>query len=233
MTRYLSFVGSIVLAAALAVVGVSPGVANGVMTDGVTLTVTAPRSDKLVKGVWTRIAVTVTNTSAVPAEDVQVTGSATGVRFRKLSIGALGAQGSRTGLVWAKLRVSSATLKLEATELGVALGRTSVRLGLRPAPAPPRATGWSGSGVGFQLLGGYVNVFKGQARTSCGTTADFLFPAIAVPRNNEVYGTAAGADGSDMTLALDFVSTTRGEGTFTWVYDGCRAVVRLAVHANI
>ena len=232
-SRRLSFVGSLVLAAALAVAGVSPVAADGAVADGVTLTVSAPRSDKLVKGVWTRIQVTVTNTSAVPAEDVQVTGSGTGVRFRKLSIGALGAQDSRTGLVWAKLRVASSTLRLEATELGTSLARTSVKLTLRPAPAPPRATGWSGSGVGFQLLGGYINVFKGKARTSCGTTADFLFPAIAVPRNNEVYGTAVGADGSEMTLVLDFVSTTRGEGTFTWVYDGCRAVVRLAVHANI
>ena len=114
---------------------------------GSTLTVAAPRSDTLVKGVWTRIPVTVTNTSSVPATDVQVTGSGTGVRFRKLSVGALDAQGSRSGLVWAKLRVASSTLRLDATELGVSLGRTSVKLALRPAPAPPRATGWTGDGV--------------------------------------------------------------------------------------
>ena len=64
---------------------------------------------------------TVTNTSSVPAEDVQVIGSGNGVRFRKLSVGALDAQGSRTGLVWAKLRVASSTLELDATELGVSL----------------------------------------------------------------------------------------------------------------
>jgi hypothetical protein len=234
MTRHLSSVVGLVLAAVLAVVGVGPAVADGTVADGVTLKVTAPRSDTLVKGVWTRIQVTVTNTSSVPAEDVQVTGSGNGVRFRKLSVGALDAQGSRTGLVWAKLRVASSTLKLDATELGVPLGRTSVKLGLRPAPLPPRATGWSGDGVGFQLLGGYINVLKGTVRTSCGTTADFLFPAIAVPRNNEVYGTAVGADGSQMELVLDFLTTTRGVGAMTYSFDDrCRGVLRFTVRANL
>ncbi|HSF36751.1 MAG TPA: hypothetical protein VLA70_11575 [Nocardioides sp.] len=233
MTRHLSLVGSLLLAVVFALVGVGPAVASAPAADGVALTVTAPRSDKLVKGVWTRISVTVTNTSAVPAEDVQVIGSGTGIRFRKLSVGGLGAQDSRTGLVWAKLRVASSTLKLEATELGTSLARTSVRLALRPAPLPPRATGWSGDGVGFQLLGGQINVLTGKVRTSCGTQ-DFLFPAISVPRNNEVYGTAVGADGSQMVLELDFVSTTRGVGSMTWSYDsGCRGVLRFTVHANL
>ena len=234
MSRHLSFVGSLVLTAALALVGVSPGAASGAVADGVELTVSAPRSDKLVKGVWTRIPVTVTNTSLVPAEDVQVTGSGTGIRFRKLSIGALAAQDSTSGHVWAKLRVASSTLRLDATELGVALGRTSVRLALRPAPLPPRAAGWTGDGIRFQLLAGYVRVFNGRTRTSCGTTADFLFPTTAIPRNNEVYATATGVDGSVMTLELEFVTTTRGVGIFTWSYgDSCRATIRFVVNANL
>ncbi|MCF6376730.1 hypothetical protein L2K70_03860 [Nocardioides KLBMP 9356] len=233
MTRRLSSVASLVLAAVLTVVCPIPGPAGAAASDGVSLTVAAPRADKLVKGVWTRIPVTVTNTSAVPAEDVQVVGAATGVRVRKLSVGALAAGSSRTGLVWAKLRVASATLRLDATELGTTLARTSVRLASRPAPLPPRATGWSGDGVSFQLLGGQVNVLKGKVPTSCGTK-DLVYPAIAVPRNNEVYGSAAGADGSQMVLELDFLSTTRGVGSLTWTYDGgCRGVVRFTVHANV
>ena len=224
MKRQLSSVAGLLLAAALAVVGVSPGVASGTVADGVTLTVAAPRSDALVKGVWTRIPVTVTNTSSVPATDVQVTGSGTGVRFRKLSVGALDAHGSRSGLVWAKLRVASSTLRLDATELGVSLGRTSVKLGLRPAPAPPRASGWAGDGVHFLALARVVQVFRITLRTSCGTTLDLTFPTIAVPRNNEVYGTATGLDGSTSVLVLDFLTPTRGVGTFTWVGPGpCRS----------
>lgn len=234
MTRLLSFVGSLVLAAALAVVLMGTGAASGTVADGVDLTVSAPRSDKLVKGVWTRIRVTVTNTSAVPAEDVQVTGSGPGVRFRKLSVGALGAQDSMSGHVWARLNVASSTLRLDATEAGVTLGRTSVRLARRPAPLPPRAAGWTGDGIRFQLLAGYVRVFNGRVRTSCGTTADFLFPTTAVPRNNEVYATATGVDGSSMTLELEFVTTTRGVGTFTWSSgDSCRATVRFVVRAHV
>ena len=234
MTRHLSFVGSLVLAAALALAGVSPGVASGAPADGVDLTIAAPRSDKLVKGVWTRIAVTVTNTSTVPAEDVQVTGSGTGVRVRRLSLGPIGAQGSASGHVWARLGVASSTLRLDAAELGVALGRTSMRLTSRPAPLPPRATGWTGDGISFQLLAGYVRVLNGKVRTSCGTTADFLFPTTAIPRNNEVYATATGGDGSVMTLELEFVTTTRGVGTFTWSYgDSCRATLRFVVNARL
>lgn len=230
MTRHLSFVGSLLLAVALTVVGASAEVASGAAADGVDLTVTAPRSDKLVKGVWTRIPVTVTNASAVPAEDVQVTGSGNGVRFRKLSVGTLGAQDSASGHVWAKLVVASSTLRLDATELGIALGRTSVRLALRPAPAPPRASGWAGDGVKFLALGQVIQVFGVTTRTSCGTRLDLTFPTIAIPRNNEVYGTATGPDGSTSVLELEFLTPTRGVGTFTWTGPGpCRAVHRFVV----
>ncbi|HEV2796794.1 MAG TPA: hypothetical protein VGV65_04185, partial [Nocardioides sp.] len=118
--------------------------------------------------------------------------------------------------------------------LGVGLGRTSVRLTSRPAPLPPRATGWNGDGISFQLLAGHVRVLNGRVRTSCGTTADFLFPTTAIPRNNEVYATGTGVDGSSMTLELEFVTTTRGVGTFTWSYgDACRATIRFVVSANL
>lgn len=233
MSRHLSIVGSVVLAAALAVVGVSPGAASGQVAEGVQLAISAPRSDKLVKGVWTRIAVTVTNTSADRAVDVEVVGSGTGVRFRRLDLGALDAQASRVDHVWAKLTASSSTLKLEATELGASLARTSVKLVSRPAPAPPRSTGWAGDGVKFLQLAGVVQVFRVTARTSCGTS-DFTFPTIAVPRNNEVYGTTTGVDGSTSILELEFVTPTRGVGTFTWSGPGgCRAVHRFVVTATI
>ena len=229
MSRHLSLLGSLVLTVALAVVGVSPGVASGTVADGVELTVSAPRSDKLVKGVWTRIPVTVTNTSLVPAEDVRITGSGTGVRFRKLSVGALAAQDSVSGHVWAKLRVASSKLRLAATERGVALGRTAVKLALRPAPAPPRASGWKGDGVQFLALAQVIQVFRVATRTTCGAR-DLTFPTIAIPRNNEVYGTATGPDGSTSELVLEFVTPTRGVGTFTWSGPGpCRAVHRFVV----
>ncbi|RYC13332.1 hypothetical protein [Nocardioides zhouii] len=233
MSRHLSIVGSIVLAAALAVVAVVPGIASGQVTDGVVLTISAPRSDKLVKGVWTRLPVTVTNTSTIPAVDVTVVGSGDGVRFRRLDIGPLGAQDSVVGHVWAKLRSATATLKLDATELGTSLARTSVKLASRPAPAPPRSTGWAGDGVKFLQLSGVIQVFRVATRTTCGS-ADLTFPTIPVPRNNEVYGTATGPDGSTSVLELEFVTPTRGVGTFTWSGPGgCRATHRFVVTATI
>ncbi len=201
------------------------------------LSVTAPKRDRLVKKVWTRIPVKVANAAAegVAARDVVVAGSGKGVKVRPASFDTLDGQDDTEGHVWARLMKPKATLKLAVTENGEAVGTTSVKLRQRPAPAPPKAGTWSASGVDFTVRGGKVRGFSINTQTRCGgypdipttTNNTYSFKTTAIPRNNELVGTERGNQGGDAAysayLDLEFVSRTKAKGTFSY-YGPARCV---------
>jgi hypothetical protein len=194
------------------------------------LSVRAPRRDRLVKGVWTRIPVEVTNASeeGIDARDVAVDGTGKGVKVRPASFGALDGQDEVAGHVWAKLVRAKARLRLAVSEKGELLDRSTVALRQRPAPAPPRAGQWSARGVGFAVRGGKVRAFRIATQTTCGgypdlpttTNNTYSFKTVRIPRNNEVVGTERGNQGGDAAysayLELEFVSRTKVKGKFSY-----------------
>ena len=201
------------------------------------LSVKAPKRDRLVKKVWTRIPVTVANAAAegIDARDVVVTGSGKGVKVRPAPFGTLDGQDDTEGHVWARLTKPKATLRLSVTEKGEVIGKASVKLRQRPAPAPPRAGAWSANGVDFTVRGGKVRGFRINTQTRAGdiptsprrpTTPTASRP-MPIPRNNEVVGTERGNQGGDAAysayLDIEFVSPTKAQGTFSY-YGPARCV---------
>ncbi|RYB95068.1 hypothetical protein EUA93_12375 [Nocardioides oleivorans] len=200
------------------------------------LSVQAPKRDRLVKKVWTRIPVKVANAApeGVDARDVVVTGTGKGVKVRPFEVGTLEGLDDTEGYVWARLTRPKATLSLVVSEKGEALGRSSVKLRTRPAPAPPRAGSWSASGVDFTVRGGKVRGFSIQTQTRCGgypdlpttTTNTYSFVTTAIPRNNELVGTER-KEGGDAAysayLEIEFVSPTKAVGKFSY-YGPARCV---------
>jgi hypothetical protein len=194
------------------------------------LTLKAPKRDRLVKGVWTRIPVKVTNSSAegINARDVAVVGTGKGVKVRRLTLGSLDGQDDTESHVWAKLAKPKAKLKLAVSEKGETLGRSTVKLTRRPAPAPPMAGRWSAPGVDFTVRGGKVRGFRISTQTRCGgypdtittTNNTYSFQTESIPRNNEVVGTEKGNQGGDAAyvayLELEFVSKTKVKGKFSY-----------------
>ena len=201
------------------------------------LSVEAPRRDRLVKGVWTRIPVEVANAApeGIDAREVAVTGSGKGLKVRPATFGSLDGQHDTEGHVWARLTKTRSTLKLAVTEQGETIGTTSVKLRQRPAPAPPRAGAWSANGVDFTVRGGKVRGFSINTQTRCGgypdipttTNNTYSFKTTAIPRNNEVVGTERGNQGGDAAysayLDIEFVSRTKAKGTFSY-YGPARCV---------
>jgi len=201
-----------------------------VLTATPRLSVRAPAKDRLVTGVWTRVPVEVANASqeGVDARDVSVVGAGRGVKVRPAAFGGLDAQDDSEGHVWAKLVRPRATLRLAVTELGETLGRTTVKLRQRRAPAPPVAGTWSTRGVSFTVRGRKVRGFSLQTQTTCGgypdlpttTTNTYSFRTETIPRNNEVVGTERGNRGGDAAytayLELEFVSRTKAKGRFSY-----------------
>ena len=201
------------------------------------LGVKAPKRDRLVKKVWTRIPVTVTNASpeGIDARDVAVTGAGKGVKVRKAEIGSLDGQDDTDVDLWVRLTKPKAKLKVVVTGQGQALAKATVKLRQRPAPAPPRAGTWSANGVDFTVRGGKVRGFRIHTQTTCGgypgipttTNNTYSFQTERIPRNNEVVGTERGNQGGDAAysayLDLEFVSRTRAKGTFSY-YGPARCV---------
>ncbi|MBC2932981.1 hypothetical protein [Nocardioides sp. zg-1228] len=205
------------------------------------LAVRAPRKDRLVKGVWTRIPVTVSNASpeGIGARDVAVTGAGKGVKVRPLALGSLQGQDDIDGHVWARLTRPKGTLRLTVSEKGQALGRATVKLRRRPAPAPPKAGSWSAGGVSFTVRGSKVRGFRINARTTCGgypdmpttTNNTYSFVTTTIPRNNEVVGTERNDQESSAAYAayldLEFVSRTKAVGRFSYYGPArCTAIER-------
>ncbi|NYE35312.1 hypothetical protein F4692_000416 [Nocardioides cavernae] len=194
------------------------------------LTVKAPRRDRLVKKVWTRVPVTVANASpeGIDARDVAVVGAGKGVKVRPASFGALEGQDDSDGYVWARLTKPKATLKIAVTEKGEVVGRSKVKLRTRPAPAPPKVGSWTGGGADFTVRGGKVRGFRISTQTTCGgypgipttTNNTYSFETTSIPRNNEVVGTEKGNQGGDAAytayLDLEFVSRTKAVGKFSY-----------------
>lgn len=194
------------------------------------LSVTAPKKERLVKGVWTRVPVTVANASpeGIDARDVAVSGKGKGVKVRRESFGALVGQDDVDGHVWAKLVKPKATLKLSVSENRESLDRTSVRIRQRPAPPAPKAGSWTGGGADFAVRGGKVRGFQIFTQTTCGgypdlpttTSNTYSFVTTTIPRNNEVVGTERGNQGGDAAysayLEIEFVSRTKAVGTFSY-----------------
>jgi hypothetical protein len=194
------------------------------------LSVRAPKRDRLVRKVWTRIPVEVANASpeGVDARDVVVSGAGKGVRVRPASLGSLAGRDDTEGYVWARLAKPRATLRLAVTEKGERLGRASITLRQRPAPTPPRAGAWSAPGVDFTVRGGKVRGFRIATQTRCGgypgipttTNNNYSFQTEPIPRNNEVVGTERGNQGGDAAysayLELEFVSPTKAVGKFSY-----------------
>lgn len=203
------------------------------------LSLTAPRKDRLVKGVWTRIPVTVANASSdgVDARDVRVVGAGKGVRVRSAAVGPLDGQDDAKAQVWARLVKPRAKLRLAVTEKGEVLATTKVELRGRPAPRAPRAGSWSGGGATFSVKGRKVRGFRIFTQTTCGghpdipttTSNTYSFRTTPIPRNNEVVGTERGNQGSDAAysayLEIEFVTPTKARGTFSYFGPArCRAV---------
>lgn len=194
------------------------------------LSVSAPRKERLVKGVWTRVPVTVANASpeGIDARDVAVSGKGKGVKVRTESFGPLEGEDDVDGHVWAKLVKPRATLKLSVSENREALDKTSVRLRQRPAPPAPRAGLWTGGGVDFAVRGGKVRGFQIFTQTTCGgypdlpttTSNTYSFKTTPIPRNNQVVGTERGNQGGDAAysayLEIEFVSRTKAKGRFSY-----------------
>lgn len=194
------------------------------------LSMRTPKRDRLVKKVWTRIPVTVANASpeGIDARDVAVVGAGKGVKVRPASFGALEGQDDSEGYVWARLTRPRATLKLAITEKGEVVGRSTVKLRTRPAPAPPKAGRWSAPGVDFTVKGGKVRGFRIFTQTTCGgypgipttTNNTYSFVTTPIPRNNELVGTEKGNQGGDAAytayLDLEFVSRTKAVGKFSY-----------------
>lgn len=194
------------------------------------LDVTTPKRDRLVKKVWTRIPVTVANTSqeGIDARDVAVVGAGKGVKVRPATLGAIEGQDDNDGHVWARLTKPRATLKLAVTEKGEVLGRSRVKLRARPAPAAPKAGSWTGGGADFAVRGGKVRGFQIYTQTTCGgypdipttTNNTYSFDTTPIPRNNEVVGEEKGNQGGDAAysayLELEFVSRTKAIGRFSY-----------------
>jgi hypothetical protein len=204
------------------------------------LTLKAPKKDRLVTGVWTRIPVTVTNSAAegIDARDVVVAGAGKGVKVRRLEIGSVDGKDDADGNVWAKLVKPKARLRLTVSEMGETLGRATVKLKRRPVPAPPKAGGWSSAGVDFTVRGGKVRGFRIDTQTNCGGYPDVLtttnntydFPTVRIPRNNEVVGSDGVRTGDaaySVYLDIEFVSPTKAKGSFSYYGPGrCTAIDR-------
>lgn len=194
------------------------------------LSVKAPRKDRLVRGVWTRIPIKIRNRAAegVDAHNVVVRGAGKGIKVRRVRIGGIDAQRTAEADVWAKLTRPKAKLKLTVTEKGQVMRRAAINLRQRPAPAPPRPGRWSGDDVSFAVRGGKVRGFHIRTQTRCGGYPDpftythntYNFPTIKIPRNNEVVGSKRGNRGGSaeyvVHLDLTFVSRTKVKGSFAY-----------------
>jgi hypothetical protein len=195
------------------------------------LSVKAPKRDRVVKKVWTRVPVTVTNASpeGIDAREVAVTGVGKGVKVRRTSLGAIDGQDDTKAYVWVRLAKRKARLKLVVTEKGEAIAGASIKLRQRPAPAPPKAGAWSSrTGANFTVRGGKLRGFRIVAQTTCGGYPDmptttqntYSFQTEAIPRNNEVVGTERGNRGGPAAysayLELEFVSRTKAVGKFSY-----------------
>lgn len=194
------------------------------------LTLKAPKKDRLVKGVWTRIPVQVANTAAedIDARDVVVSGKGKGVKVRPAKLGEIEGQDDAEGDVWVKLARPKATVRLSVSEVGETLGKAAVKVKRRPAPPKPRAGSWSGGAASFTVRGGKVRGFRIVTRTTCGgypdipttTQVTYSFQTTPIPRNNEVVGTERGNQGGDAAysayLDLEFVSPTKAVGKFSY-----------------
>lgn len=194
------------------------------------LRIKAPRKDRLVTGVWTRIPVTVTNLAAegIGARDAVITGSGRGVKVRRATIGSLDGQDDTEVDVWVKLRTPKAKVRFAVREQGQVLGRATVNVRRRSAPAPPRAGRWTSSGVDFTVRGGKVRAFRIVTQTQCGGYPDpitttqntYDFPTVRIPRNNEVVASDRGNRHSNaeyvVYLDLEFVSRTKAKGAFRY-----------------
>lgn len=190
----------------------------------------APRKDRLVRGVWTRIPIKIRNRAAegVDAHNVVVRGAGKGIKVRRVRIGGIDAQRTAEADVWAKLTRPKAKLKLTVTEKGQVMRRAAINLRQRPAPAPPRPGRWSGDDVSFAVRGGKVRGFHIRTQTRCGgypgpftyTQNTYNFPTIKIPRNNEVVGSKRGNRGGSaeyvVHLDLTFVSRTKVKGSFAY-----------------
>lgn len=194
------------------------------------LTLEAPKKDRLVTGVWTRIPVRVTNASPeeIAARDVVVSGKGKGVKVRTAKLGEIEGQDDSEADVWVKLTRPNATVRLTVKDMGETLGKASVKVKRRPAPPAPRAGSWSGGDASFTVRGSKVRGFRIITRTTCGGYPDvpttsqvtYSFQTTAIPRNNEVVGTERGNQGGDAAysayLELEFVSPTKARGTFSY-----------------
>lgn len=201
-----------------------------VTTAAPVLTLEAPRKDRLVMGVWTRVPVTVTNSAPeeISARDVVVAGKGKGVKVRSAKLGEIAGQEDSDGYVWVKLTKPRSTVRLTVSDVGEQLDATSVKVRRRPAPAAPQAGRWSNKDVSFTVRGGKVRGFAINTQTTCGgypdlpttTNSNYSFQTVKIPRNNEVVGTERGNQGGDAAysayLDLEFVSRTKVKGKFSY-----------------
>lgn len=191
---------------------------------------------RLVRGVPTRIEVTVRNRGKVSAGRVRITGRGKGVKVGKVrSATALGPGRATTLSVPVRIRARKARkVRLVVRGGGVVARRVIV---VRPVKAPPRPRAGryrSPDGrVTFAVRKGRIVNWRGTMTTRCGiapapftyTQNTYDFPRRRIPRNGIVQARARGAKYST-SLRLRIAGGKVTRGLFTYAGPGaCAASV--------
>jgi hypothetical protein len=153
---------------------------------------------KLVRGVWTKLDVTVTNAGRVPADHVVISGAGKGVKVRTTALGWLNSGGEGTAKVKVKLtgKKRKARLVLVASA-GAAQASREVTVRATRAPAPPTSGTWrSKDGTfTFKVRNGKVVGFRGHdLKITCQPPGDLAthytgtldFPTTKIARSGIV-----------------------------------------------
>lgn len=196
------------------------------------LRLTGPAKVGLVRGVWTKVRVKVTNSGYVTAKGVKITGSGNGVRAQRTGVPyGVGDES------WSYVKVPILLTARRATRIKLVVtasngGRAATWISVKPVPAPRppvpgryRGTG-SDNDVTFRVSKGtpYLTGWRGLLTGTCGGFPDipspasgwYDFPRTRIPRNGIIDRQARGGSGDaryTVTMELKIVGSqvTRGK----------------------